>query len=96
MAYNAVRKPGGLIMGRHRQTDREGSRALRRRADRIARLIVATDYPAIDVVIEIRKHREFAQEHFPDRMRLFEMVYEGRFRRLWAQFRPGDEALPDW
>ncbi len=72
-------------------------RELQRRADRIGSLIVATDYPAIDVVIEIGKLREFAREHFPDRMGLFGMVYEARFRRLWEQFRADEgEALPDW
>ncbi len=72
-------------------------RELQRRADRLCSLIVSTDYPAIDVVIEIRKLREFAEEHFPDRMLLFEKVYESRFKRLWEQFRAeSGERLPEW
>ncbi len=79
------------------QREEELHRELQRRADRIAGLIIATDYPAIDVTIEIRKLRDFAQQHFPDRMELFEMVYEQRFRRLWEQFRGWDDQdLPDW
>ncbi len=72
-------------------------RALQRWADRIVSLIVASDYPAIDVVIEIRKLKEFAQAHFKGRERLFEMVYESRFRRLWQQFRSHrDGELAQW
>ena len=77
--------------------DEEAYRKLQRRADRICSLIVASDYAAIDVAIEIRNLREFCQQEFPDRMELFGQVYESRFRRLWEQFR-GDsgEELPDW
>ncbi len=82
------------------ESARDGKRdyvLLQRRADRLSSLIVASDYPAIDIVIEIRKLREFARERFPDRVRLFEMVYESRFRRLWQQFREGqDGPLPEW
>ena len=69
---------------------------LRRRADRISSLIVASDYPAVDVVIEIGKLKGFAEEHFPSRMGLFRRVYESRFRRLWQQFRTGEGNLPEW
>jgi hypothetical protein len=80
-----------------RGLEEERYRKLQRRADRICSLIVASDYPAIDVVIQIRKLRSFAEEHFPDRMRLFERIYESRFRRLWEQFRADSgEELPEW
>ena len=75
----------------------EPHRELQRRADRICSLIVASDYPAVDVTIEIRKLRAFAEEQFPDRVALFERIYESRFRRLWEQFRPAPEGgLPEW
>jgi hypothetical protein len=61
---------------------------LQRRADRICSLIVASDYPAVDVAIETRQLREFAGQHFPGRSGLFRRIYESRFRRLWEQFRP--------
>jgi len=83
-----------------RQTDEESEdlyRELQRRADRLCSLIVSSDYPAIDVVIEIRQLREFVEEHFPDRMKLFERIYESRFKRLWEQFRSNSgEVLPEW
>jgi hypothetical protein len=84
-------------MGAARDVEEERYRELQRRADRISSLIVGGDYPAIDVVIEIGKLRGFCEEHFPDRMDLFEQVYEGRFKRLWEQFRyDPDEKLPEW
>ena len=67
------------------------------RAERIASLIIASDYPAIDIVIEIRKLRRFVEDNMPEKVRLFEMVYESRFRRLWKQFRQdGEGPLPEW
>lgn len=60
---------------------------LKRMADRISFLIVASDYPDIDVEIEIEKLRERCRQLFPDRMALFEMIYVARFNRLKEQFR---------
>ena len=60
---------------------------LKRGADRIAFLIVATDYPLVDIEIEIEKLREECARLFPDRMELFEMIYVSRFERLKEQFR---------
>lgn len=60
---------------------------LRRAADRVCTLILLSDYPEIDVEIEKAKVRELAMELFPNRMELYEMIYESRFRRLWEQFR---------
>lgn len=71
-------------------------RRMQREADRICFLIAASDYPAVDLAIEVRKLREYAAEAFPDRTGLFRMVYEGRFGRLWRQFRPGSGELPVW
>lgn len=84
-------------MSDHRAGEDERYRELQRRADRVSSLIVSSDYPGIDVVIEIRKLREFVEEHFPDRMDLFEKVYESRFKRLWEQWRPASGGeLPEW
>ena len=80
-----------------REHEEELHRELQRRADHISSLIVASDYPAIDVVIEIRKLRDFAEEHFPGRTGLFHRIYESRFKRLWEQFRAqSGESLPEW
>ena len=79
------------------QKEERACRELQRQADRIVSLIVAGDYPAIDVIIEIRKLKESVDAELPGRSRLFEMIYESRFRRLWEQFRvERDGELPEW
>jgi len=70
---------------------RQKMETLRRAADRVCCLILISDYPEIDIEIEKAKVRELAEELFPDRMDLYEMIYESRFRRLWEQFRCGSE-----
>jgi hypothetical protein len=68
-----------------REENRVGE--LARAAERLAFLIVATDCPRIDVEIERANLRRRCQALFPDKMELYEMVYESRFSRLWQQFR---------
>jgi len=65
-------------------------RQMQHRADRICSLIVASDYPAVDIAIEIRRLSDFAERHFPGRVELFQRIYESRFRRLWSQFRAAE------
>jgi len=60
---------------------------IKRGADKIAFLIVSTDYPGIDIEIEKRKFREKIEEIFPDKVYLYELIYEPKFRRLEEQFR---------
>ena len=56
-------------------------------ADRIASLIVGSDYPMIDIKIEKQKLRERISELFPDKIDLYDLIYEPRFGRLKEQFR---------
>ena len=62
-------------------------REIRTMADRIASLIVGSDYPMIDIEIEKQKLRERISELFPDKTDLYDLIYEPRFRRLKEQFR---------
>ena len=79
-----------------RWLDSERAAGYRRRADRIASLILHSDMPPIDIEIEIRSFRGAVLEEFPDRVELFEAVYMGRFRRMWEQFRSDERPLfPD-
>lgn len=71
---------------------RAASRLLGRRADELCRKILSRDYPAIDIAIERGRLREFAETLFPDRMDLYEMIYESRFDRLLEQFREPEEG----
>jgi hypothetical protein len=61
--------------------------AFQRKADRISFLIVASDYERIDVEIEKAELREECARVFPDKLELYDMIYESRFQRLWEQFR---------
>jgi hypothetical protein len=65
---------------------RRKMRRLQREADRIAVLILSTDLPRIDIVIQVERLRELCEELFPGRDDLFEMIYASRFERLMEQF----------
>ena len=67
-----------------------GMAELRRRADDVCRLILRDDYPDVDVAIARQRLREYAEQEFPERMDLYDMIYESRFDRLIGQFRTGD------
>lgn len=62
-------------------------REIKNFSDKIAFLIVSTDYPMIDIEIEKIKFREMINELFPEKAYLYELIYAPRFRRLVEQFR---------
>ena len=74
------------------QSARKHIMELQRGADRICNLILYSDYPEVDILIERGKLRYRCERMFPDRMELFDMIYESRFDRLWEQFRRPEEA----
>ena len=65
-------------------------RELSRAADRLSFLIVATDCPRVDVDIQRAELRRRCRTLFPDKMELYDMIYESRFKRLWEQFRDAE------
>ncbi len=67
--------------------DHDPAEDLKRKADRICSLIVASDYPDIDIDMEIRNLRDWCAKHLPECGDLFELIYVNRFRRLRDQFR---------
>ncbi|MCX6354945.1 MAG: hypothetical protein NTZ78_08590 [Candidatus Aureabacteria bacterium] len=60
---------------------------LKRMADEVCRMILDERLPDVDVEIAQNRVREKCRELFPDKLELFEMIYESRFKRLWEQFR---------
>lgn len=70
-----------------RRSEDRKVREIRTMADRIASLIVGSDYPMTDIEIEKQKLRERISELFPDKIDLYDLIYEPRFRRLKDQFR---------
>lgn len=76
---------------------REALREMGREADRIVNLILHTSMPRVDVEIQIENFRQECLRRYPDCEDLFEMIYAGRFRRIWDQWqadRPEDEDRP--
>jgi len=73
---------------------REKMAILRRAADRVSTLILSTDLPEVDILIERNKLRALCEELFPGREDLFEMIYESRFDRLREQFGKDRPAKP--
>ena len=67
-------------------------RDLQRRADIICLWIVSSDLPEVDIEIEKNKLRHEVEENWPDKLRLYEMIYESRFDRLWQQWRQSNDA----
>lgn len=70
---------------------RPGARArlglLRRRADEVCRMILSSACPAVEIALERGRLRSLALDLFPDRIDLYDMIYESRFDRLLEQFR---------
>ena len=67
-------------------TDQEFVAELKRLSDRICNSIFHMDLEWIDIEIQIQEMRDFCEEHAPEKLELFEMVYEGRFQRLWESW----------
>jgi hypothetical protein len=69
---------------------RKDQKVLSEGADRVCRMILSTEWPDVDVSIARSHLRELAEALFPDRMDLYDMIYESRFDRLWEQFRDAE------
>jgi hypothetical protein len=62
-------------------------RGFQRHVDRLSFLIVASDCSDREIDIERLHLRVQVAALFPEKMPLYDMVYESRFRRLRQQFR---------
>jgi hypothetical protein len=62
-------------------------RDFQRHVDRLCFLIVASDCPDNEIDVERLHLRAQAMSLFPEKIPLYEMIYESRFRRLLSQFR---------
>ena len=65
----------------------EDSIKLRSKADLVCVLILCDQIPDATIEGERKLLRAWAQKFFPDKMDLYDMVYESRFDRLISQFR---------
>jgi hypothetical protein len=62
-------------------------REFQSRADDIARLIVNSDLPWVDIQIRIEELRAEANRLFPGKDNLFDLIFVARFNRLREQWR---------
>jgi hypothetical protein len=69
-------------------------RRFKRKADEVCRMILTSGFPDVEIALERGRLRALAETLFPDRMELYEMIYESRFERLWSQFRGPEGDLP--
>jgi hypothetical protein len=69
------------------EPNEQAYRDFQRHVDRLCFLIVATDCSEREIDIERLHLRVQAMHLFPDKIPLYELIYERRFRRLREQFR---------
>jgi hypothetical protein len=67
----------------------EAYQNFQRHVDRLCFLIVATDCSEREIEIERLHLRVQAMNLLPDKIPLYDLIYERRFRRLREQFRQG-------
>ena len=70
-----------------KRIEEEKCKKLQRMADKVCSLILISDYPEVDIEIEKEKVKQECLKLFPDKLYLYEMIYETRFKRLLSQFR---------
>lgn len=73
---------------------RRAAEELRLRADAITARILYSDEPRVDLDIAINDLRDFVESSLPDRVWLFDCIYEARWRRLREQ--GWEHERPDW
>jgi hypothetical protein len=71
------------------ESNEQAYQNFQRHVDRLCFLIVATDCSEREIDIERLHLRVQAMHLFPDKIPLYELIYERRFRRLREQFRQG-------
>jgi len=78
------------VLNRFAEINEQTYRNFQRHVDRLCFLIVASDCPDREIDIERLHLRVQAMSLFPDKIPLYDMIYESRFRRLCDQFRRSD------
>ena len=76
------------------EEERKKAREIQEDAQDICRMILNEECPVVDIEISKDHLREKVKNYFPDKMTVYHMIYEARFKRLWEQFRQSGRA-PD-
>jgi hypothetical protein len=77
----------GLLKKFEIEVEEEKISRIKRESNKIASHILDPDYPKVDIEIEKKKFKDLIREEFPDKVHLYDLIYEPRFRRLEEQFR---------
>lgn len=72
--------------------DKERALEIQKLADEVSLRILNEEYSRVDVEIAKARLRDKCLECFPEKMYLYDMLYESRFQRLWEQFREKGES----
>jgi len=67
--------------------EQDYSKQLKQKADLICTLILCDRIPDETIVGERKLLRQWCNKFLPDRLELYDLVYESRFDRLIRQFR---------
>ena len=67
--------------------EKERAAEIQESASRICQMILDDSCPDVDIEIAKEKLKRRVGELFPDKISVYEMIYEARFKRLWDQFR---------
>lgn len=70
-----------------KEEENKRARELQRRAERICYLIASTDAPRNEIELEMKELRVRCGRYFPEMRGAYERIYEGRFQKLWREFR---------
>ena len=71
--------------------EREKAKEIQGDAEMICRMILNDECGAADIEIAKQKLQEKVERLFPGKMETYQMIYESRFKRLWDQFRAGEQ-----
>ena len=82
------------VLKRVMQISEQAYRNFQRHVDRLCFLIVATECPDREIEIERLHLRVQAMSLFPEKISLYDIIYESRFRRLRDQFRCSNARQP--
>lgn len=69
------------------EEERKKAREIQQDAQAICQMILDELRSEVDVEIAKETLKEKVKRFFPDKMQVYEMIYEARFKRLWDQFR---------
>lgn len=69
------------------EEERKKAKEIKDDAQNICQMILDDNCLEVDIEIAKKKLKKKVETLFPNKMTVYEMIYEARFNRLWDQFR---------